>query len=200
MDVLDKYKEVWGNQPEEVKKVSKVDIYRMMKSKSSSIVRWIFIIGVLEFIILSSSYLFFDFEKSNSVYESLGIKNFMIYSQVILFIIIIYFLCKFYINYKNISVTQTTKNLMTQILTTRNTVRNYILVNLSYLVIIVFVVTIAVLQQRYNHVSASKIIGIIIGILILMLILLIISWLFYQLLYGILLNKLYKNYKDLAKL
>ena len=50
MDLLEKYKKAWDNQPEETNKVSKIDIYKMAHSKSSSIVKWIFIIGVLEFV------------------------------------------------------------------------------------------------------------------------------------------------------
>jgi nitrate reductase gamma subunit len=50
---LDKLKSTWKNQPEETKKVSKVDIYKMAHSKSSSIVKWILIIGILELLFWS---------------------------------------------------------------------------------------------------------------------------------------------------
>ena len=43
MDLLDKYKKAWGNQPEETNTVSEVDIYKLAHSKSSSVVKWIFI-------------------------------------------------------------------------------------------------------------------------------------------------------------
>ena len=49
MDLLDNYKKAWDNQPEEKNKVSSIEIYKMAQSKSSSIVKWIFIIGILEF-------------------------------------------------------------------------------------------------------------------------------------------------------
>ena len=52
MDLLDKYKKTWSNQPEEAHKLSKVEIYKMAHSKSTSIVKWIFIIGLLEFLII----------------------------------------------------------------------------------------------------------------------------------------------------
>jgi hypothetical protein len=48
MDLLDKYKKVWDNQPEEKSKLSALEIYKLAHSKSSSIVKWIFIVGVLE--------------------------------------------------------------------------------------------------------------------------------------------------------
>ena len=40
---LDAYKKTWENQPEETNTVSKIDIYKMAHSKSSSVVKWIFI-------------------------------------------------------------------------------------------------------------------------------------------------------------
>ena len=47
MDLLDKYKKAWKNQPEEASKRSTVEIYKLAQSNSSSIVKWIFIIGIL---------------------------------------------------------------------------------------------------------------------------------------------------------
>ena len=47
---LANYKKVWKNQPEEKNKISALEIYKMTQSKSNSIVKWIFIIGLLEFV------------------------------------------------------------------------------------------------------------------------------------------------------
>ena len=51
---LEQYKKSWENQPKETNTVSNVDIYKMSHSKSSSIVKWIFIIGILELIFWTS--------------------------------------------------------------------------------------------------------------------------------------------------
>ncbi len=60
MDSLDKYKKAWiDQQSEETNKVSKADIYKMSKSKSSSIVKWIFIIGILELLFWTSLNFYF---------------------------------------------------------------------------------------------------------------------------------------------
>ena len=47
---LSNYKKAWKNQPEEENKISALEIYKMTQSKSNSIVKWIFIIGLLEFV------------------------------------------------------------------------------------------------------------------------------------------------------
>ena len=77
MDLLEKYKKTWDNQPDETKQFSAFEIYKLAHSKSSSIVKWIFIIGVLEFVILNSLYFVFDMEEVYTEYEKMGLKNFI---------------------------------------------------------------------------------------------------------------------------
>ncbi|WP_435262869.1 hypothetical protein [Tenacibaculum sp. nBUS_03] len=200
MDALDKYKKAWDNQPKEANKVSQVDIYKMAQSKSSSIVKWIFIIGLLELIIPLSMYLIFDLDKLDKTYAKLGLVDYAYYSQVILYPVILVFLYLFYKNYKNIYTTDTTKELMQKIFKTRKTVRNYIFLNLGYAFITLIVVVIASVKTQLSNLGTKEIIitsivSIVFGILLIGGI-----WLIYQLLYGILLRKLNKNYKELAKL
>ncbi|WP_299001238.1 hypothetical protein [uncultured Tenacibaculum sp.] len=196
---LDKYKKAWENQPEETRKVSKVDIYKMAHSKSSSIVKWIFIIGILEFVLLNSLYFVFDMEEAYNEYRQLGLYNFMFYSQFVLYPILFYFLIKFYLNYKSISVVDSTKTLMDKIIKTRKTVKYYVLFNLLYVFIFGVIVSIATLKTHPEFNSKQILISMIITIVVLI-IMVVILWCFYQLLYGILLRKLNKNYKELAKL
>lgn len=197
---LENYKKVWSNQSEETNKLSSIEIYKLAHSKSSSIVKWIFIIGILEFVIFNSVYFFFDMEEANNSYKELGLENFIYYSQILTYIILFYFLVVFYKNYKNISVIDTTKTLMDKILKTRKTVRNYVFFNLSYLVFISIVVTSAMVNEEFANDSSKKVFVIILTMLITTTVLVGIFWLFYQLLYGILLKKLNRNYKELAKL
>lgn len=200
MDVLDNYKKAWDNQPEETNKVSKIDIYKMAHSRSSSIVKWIFIIGVLEFVILNSSYFFIDMEKAYLEYKKIGIYEVVYYSQFIIYPVLVYFLVQFYLNFRNISVVENTKTLMQRILKTRKTVKNYVLLNLGYLLFIIIIGSIATINNNELINSPKKTFIFIIGIIIVSLFALGIIWLFYQLLYGILLRKLNRNYKELAKL
>ncbi|TCI84404.1 hypothetical protein [Tenacibaculum sp. M341] len=200
MDVLDKYKKAWDNQPEENKKVSKAEIYKMTKRKSSSVVKWILIVGLLEFLVVLSSYLFVDYDENDNFYQEIGLKDFPFYSQMIAFAIAIYFIYKFYLNYKNISVTADTKSLMNQILTTRKTVKTYFIVSLSFLGIFVTIITFIMLAEKIANMTSMELIITVLVFIISLAILLGLLWLFYQLLYGILLRKLNSNYKELAKL
>jgi len=199
MDLLEKYKKTWDNQPDETKQFSALEIYKLAHSKSSSIVKWIFIIGVLEFVILNSLYFVFDMEEVYTEYEKMGLKNFIFYSQIVAYVILFYFLVMFYLNYKRISTTDSTKTLMKKIIKTRKTVRNYVLFNLSYMALVMIAVTIASINTNFNDLNNKQIILIIIATLIASLLILGVLWLFYQLLYGILLRKLNRNYKELAK-
>ncbi|TYP99365.1 hypothetical protein C7447_102687 [Tenacibaculum adriaticum] len=200
MDVLDKYKKAWDNQPEDSQKVSKDDIYKMAHSRSSSIVKWIFIIGLLEFVIFQCSYFFYDTEKGYEMYKKMNLENFYIVTQIIGYAILLFFLLKFYKNYKSISTIDNTKNLMSKIIKTRKTVKHYVFFNLSYLFLVLTVVTVAMTNNEIEEIPEEKKIYIIIGLIVFGLILILLFWLFYQLLYGILLRKLNKNYKELAKL
>lgn len=200
MDLLENYKKVWENQPEDTNKVSAVEIYKMAQLKSSSIVKWIFIIGIIEFLILNSMYFLIDLEETMKVYENLGLKNFIFYSQIAAYIILIYFLTMFYRNYKKISAIESTKALMKKIIKTRKTVRNYVLFNFAYLVLIMMVVTTVSINTSFDNLSTKEVLLIIISTLIATLLILGLLWLFYQLIYGILLRKLNRNYKELAKL
>lgn len=200
MDVLDNYKKVWENQPEERSKFSAIEIYKMAHSKSSSIVKWIFIIGILEFVFLNSLYLFIDMDEAMKEYEKLGLEDFVFYSQIAAYAILLYFLWAFYQNYKKISTIDSTKTLMKKIIKTRKTVRNYVLFNLGYMALVMLVVTTATINMNFDDLNTKQLILIIISTLIATLLILGLLWLFYQLLYGILLRKLNRNYKELAKL
>ena len=200
MDLLDNYKKAWDNQPEDTQKLSKVEIYKLAHAKSSSIVKWIFIIGILEFVILNSMYFFVDMDNAYSEYKKIGLENFIFYSQIVAYIILFYFLVMFYRNYTRISAVDSTKKLMKKIIKTRKTVRNYVLFNLSYLALIMIAVTIASINMNFDEISKKQILLIVVVTLIATLLLLGLLWLFYQLLYGILLRKLKRNYKEIAKL
>ncbi len=200
MDLLDNYKKAWKNQPEQASKRSTIEIYKLAHSRSASIVKWIFIIGILEFVILNSLYFFIDMDEAYAEYEKLGLMNFIFYSQIVAYTILFYFLVIFYLNYKRISTTDSTSNLMKKIIKTRKTVRNYVLFNLGYMLLVMVVATIASIQTNLEDLNNKKILFIVFASLIATLLILGILCLFYQLLYGLLLKKLNRNYKELAKL
>jgi hypothetical protein len=197
---LAQYKKAWENQPEEQNKVSAGEIYKMTQSKSTSIVKWIFIIGILEFVILNSLVFFIDIDEIHEEYDKIGLKNFIIISEIAAYIIAFGFLAMFYLNYRSINAVDSTKLLMQKILKTRKTVKLYVLFNLTYMFIIITVVATSFVRTNTEQIPEDKM-GLVIGFFIVAgLIVLTLFWLFYQLLYGILLKRLRVNYKELNKL
>lgn len=199
---LAEYKKAWKKQPEDQGKISISEIYRMTQAKSTSIVKWIFIIGILEFIFMNSlSFIFYDDTATErEMIEKFGMTSIMHVIQIITYLITLYFLYMFYKNYKEISVTDATKSLMTKIIQTRKTVRNYVIFNLSLVVFISILMTIASLRTEYSHFNTKESAIFILAMLIAIILIVFIFWLFYQLLYGILLKKLKINYKNLLDL
>lgn len=200
MDVLDKYKETWKNQPDETNKVSKVEIYKMTHKKSTSVVKWIFIIGILEFIFVATLNILMRISPNyTKFYDKMG--KIIITAEFLSYVIIVYFLFRFYKNYKNISISENTKNLMLKILKTRRTVKNYIitvLVTNSLFLIPVF--TQLTKSEEFKNTKENFHIMLFVAFLIISIIIFFFYWLFYQLIYGILLRKLKHNYKELSKL
>ncbi|CAL2076548.1 hypothetical protein [Tenacibaculum sp. 190524A05c] len=212
MDVLDKYKQAWDNQPEDDKKVSKVDIYRMTKLRSSSIVKWIFIIGLLEFVFLAILNILVSKTKYIDVYSELNMLTLLNYSYYVNILVVIVFLYLFYKNYISINTTDNTKSLMTKIIKTRKTVKYYVAYNIIGGILLMVIFNIIIFntpngiemlmpEEAVNITDRSKLITMfIVSQTIVITITLAFLALFYYLLYGILLRKLKKNYKDLAKL
>lgn len=200
MDLLDNYKKAWENQPEEITRISASEIYKMTQAKSSSIVKWIFVIGLLEFAFMILSPFVFDISNDEKILVEMEIYEFVQISQYLTIPVLFYFLFLFYKNYKNISSIDNTKKLMTKIKKTRRTVRNYVIFNLLYIVYLAAIITFGMVmtpQGNFENTPGWIIVLIMILVTIIMLFL---FWGFYQLLYGILLNKLNRNYIELAKL
>ena len=201
MDQLELLKKDWKKQESTLPKLSKQELSSLIHKKSSSIVKWIFIISVLEFVIPYFILLFTGYDNlSMKNYEKIGLSNFMTVFYVITSIIIIYFIYRFYKNYRSISANSNSKELMQNIIKTRRTVRHYIWFNL----IALFVVSLVVIYKMFNTQSfidslpenTSMVLIWAISIFVLLFIVLLL-WLFYKLIYGVLLNKLRSNYKEL---
>jgi hypothetical protein len=200
MDLLDNYKKVWDNQPEEIHKVSTLEIYKMAQAKSSSIVKWIFIIGLLEFAFMLLTTFAFDVPNDEKIMIEIGVYQLVQVSQYLIIPVIFYFLFLFYKNYKNISTIDNTKKLMTNIRKTRRTVRNYVIFNLLYIIYIAAIMTFGIVMTPQGSFQNAPGWLIVLIMLLVTTIMLLLFWGFYQLLYGVLLKKLNRNYTELAKL
>jgi len=200
MTALDNLKDVWKNQKESKIQFSETDIYKMIHKKSASIVKLIFYISIIEFILLIVVP-FFIKDTSVSVNE-LHIATFYNITNIISYAVTILFVFIFYKNYKAICVQDTSKKLMKDILKTRKTVKLYVAVQL----IIGAVTSIVLLYKISNteeflsnipqNISATMLWVMFVGVILFILLLV---WLFYKLIYGILLKQLNHNYKELLK-
>jgi hypothetical protein len=207
MKELDLLKKDWQKN-NAFEQVSEVDIYKMLHTKSSSIVKWIFIISILEILLWTSISVFFNtddylknikHEELNLFFEALTILN---------YVVILVFIYLFYKNYVSISTTVSTKQLMKDILKTRKTVQCYVWYNLGMVALSLMIgffmafnynPEVVVLMDKIGN--NTKVMVITIGVFVLIIAAFLgIFWLFYRLLYGILLRKLYANYSELKKI
>ena len=213
MDLLDKYKKTWGLQPKNIDKISSEEIYKMARSKSISIVKWIFILGLIEFSIGIIFMLLNIYQ--NQTYDMLATdlltRKYLLYLSFLTVPFLLYFLNMFYNNYKNISVTDNTRVLMEMIKKTRRSVRNYILFNLAVIVLGSIIITFISLKNSTRDIILQNQIidfklnfdddeSIIIIMVIITVIILTVIWSFYQLIYGNLLKKINRNYRELKKI
>ena len=208
---LSNYKKVWKNQPEEKNKISALEIYKMTQSKSNSIVKWIFIIGLLEFVFWFAINYLGTKNGALEPYEKLNLIKFIDNFNYFHYVVVVLFLILFYRNFSLISTVDDTKTLMKNILLVRKTVKWYVYYNLIYAVVFSIILNILIFNTpdginilsgidngSFNKEHMMSVF--IIAQIVVMAIMILILWLFYYLLYGILLKKLNKNYKELTKL
>lgn len=212
MDLLDDYKKTWTNQPETDKKLSALEIYKISQSKSTSIVKWIFIIGIAEFIF----WFFLSFVATKmgalNLYEKLDLMWFLNYTTYFHYLVVALFLVLFYRNYSSISVVDSTKRLMKKILRTRQTVKWYVYYNLLSTIVMTIILNALIFKSpeaikvfygldAINSIDTDQFLIIMIVSQIIVLIIMIAFLIgLYYLLYGILLKKLNRNYKELEKI
>jgi hypothetical protein len=209
MDQLDKLKDAWKSQDYSKHKVSTNDIYKMLHSKSSSIVKWIFYISIIEFIFINCINLFTDMDKYLDIYKEMGMYNIILVSTVISYIVILGFIYLFYKNYKKISADSDAKTLMKNIINTRKTVKYYIYFNILFMVLVMSILFYFIFSSPEN-IALYKITNnfeqgvtdnqLLAAIVIMMSIVIGILLLLYRLIYGILLRRLKKNHKELELL
>ncbi|AUP78124.1 hypothetical protein [Flavivirga eckloniae] len=211
MDELDLLKKDWNKDNDNYPKLTYDEIYKMILKKSSSIVKWIFIISLLEFGFWTIISLLLKDAEGVKNFEQLNNNAFFIALIVIGYVVLALFFYLFFRNYRRISTTDSAKVLMENILKTRKTVKQYVAFNLIYLIIgTIFGVFIELGQDQLVIdqieqatangeifkfyavfiISAVLLLAVCIGMLLL----------FYWLVYGILLKRLNHNYKELKKL
>ena len=208
MDELDLLKKDWNKQKGQ-NTLTASDIYNMLQKKSSSIVKTLFYISIAElaFWIILNTIPYFSSdnyqEKLDAVFPNQDVFTGL---TIISYSVIIVFIYLLYKSYQSISVTDSAKKLMENILKTRKIIKYYVIYNL----VVVFLSSIAGLTYSINHTPEladnfshfnTKQMALFLGFSILVVgAFIVFIWLFYRLIYGLLLKRLNRNYKELKKL
>lgn len=214
MDQLELLKKEWKDSKQEFPVLSFDEIYRMLLKKSSSIVKWIFIISLIEI----AFWLALNFlvpESSKEINEQMGLDRSLLITNIIHFTIFAFFIVLFYRNHQAIQVTDSVKELMKKILKTRRTVRYFVYYNIGVGVVSMIAVNIyyynnkeklfelmkeafassgtqITLEQFTTMFFGTQIVvgALLIGFLALI----------YYLVYGLMLRRLKRNYVELKKM
>ena len=203
MKELDLLKKSWNNNINQ--KVSSEEIYKMILKKSSSTVKLIFIISAIELTIGLISGIFISPKSYNELNLPLWIEQFVTFSSLL---IVLIYTIKFYKNYKSINTSSSIKKLLNNIINTRKAVKEFVILNLSVMAILIIIALCYTLTtpSGINNEAAFELINLkdylILGFVILIATSICIGLclFIYFLFYGILMRRLNKNYKELKQL
>jgi len=210
MEELELLKKDW-QENQKFPKLSKQEIYALLHKKSSSIVKWIFILSLIEFSFWTILGFFMKDTEAQQRFDSYEMDHISIPLMVIGYLILGYFFVIFYTNYKKISSTDSVKLLMKNILNTRKTVKHYVLFNLVFIYISLAIGVwiemdknpdFQLITSKFTETNEYLIMYGIVALLTLLMMVVLTGILlgFYYLVYGILLKRLKKNYKVLKEI
>ena len=202
MDELDLLKKDWKRQEGSLPKLSYEEIYKMILKKSSSIVKWIFIISIIEFVLWTSIDVTFRLMGNYDPIEGTSFEKFSYISYVFSYGILIYFMVKFYLNYKRIQVTDSAKELMHNIIKTRKTVKHYVYINLSFIAVFSMISVFIVYYSDKIEPKSEEVplYALVISSIIMISLFIGFLALLYRFVYGVLTRRLKRNYEELEKL
>lgn len=212
-DELELLKKDWQKKELNIPQLSYADIHKMIWKQSTSVVKWILIISILEFVLPQLLYLLPGMSETMSVYETMGIAQFFYGITIFYYGVVVYFIYQFYLRFREISVLDNSKNLMRKIIKTRKTVKHYVIFSLAIAVLSFITMILGIylhhdiinafpeMSDRLKGISPEKFkMSLMITIGVFGLIFLTLLGLFYFLVYGLLLRKLKKNYSELRQL
>lgn len=210
MEELDLLKKHWKKEDNSFEQVSEKQIYKMIHRSSSSIVKWIFIISILEFVLWSVLSICMKDTEVMREFDAYHVEHIMTPVMVIGYIGLAYFFFQFYMNYRKITATDSVQKLINTILKTRKKVHQYVWFNILYAVFSAIIAIyiqfnydqklIDIIQLSEKNSNSAFIFGLYFAISLFLAIFIGLFWLFYRLIYGILLKRLYKNYQELKKI
>ncbi|WP_298145552.1 hypothetical protein [Flavobacterium sp.] len=214
MEGLDLLKKDWQKSTNSFTQIGENELSNMLKLRSSSIVKWIFIVSICELLLgiilgitlsLSKTH-----DESSELLQKWGIYEFYLACSIVFYLVVVWFIYRFYQNYRKISVVSSTKELITNIINTRRVVKRYIAFNLISFAVLFIVVcsfgfyhgytTESVMHDGNGQMPLTVMITAIIILILITAVLTLIFWLIYKLIYGILLRRLNRSYEELKKM
>ncbi len=211
MDELELLKRDWQKREADLPKLSYDELYKMIWKKSSSLVKWIFLISIIEFVFWAGINILLNDPESIMELKAMHIHKMVVGLNIFNYVVILYFIYKFYVNYKKISVTDSSSKLMMTILKVKRTVTQYVWFNLiifaassityMYGALLYSPQGKQIVEAASKEVNTLAFWAMVIAVSVVFTgFVLLLIWLFYKLLYGILLKRLRGNYNELKKL
>ncbi len=204
MKDLKQLKEKWAQQNFE-KQYSKEELNGFLRKKSTYSIKWIFYLSIAEFLVYMGLPLFSpNYIESFAYYKSLQLFGFSIFITITGYILLLYFMWRFFKNYRKITVTSSVKEHLSTILSTRRAVNQYFYANVGLLLIFTFVVFVRAFQMDSSLIGLEQedisflIICFVIGIVVALVLGL--YGLLYYFVYGRFLKPLKRNEKELRQL
>jgi hypothetical protein len=208
MKELDLLKKDWQKNEASFVQVSEKDIYNMIHRKSSSTVKWILILSILELVLWSLLSIGVNIDD---YFKKMKHEEFTLYFKMydyFDYFVLLVFIYLFYKNYRTITSTASTKQLMLDIIKTRKTVNYYVYYKLVQIVLAFFIGFYIAFKYNPETIELTHKIGNNMTIMILTFLFLIlfvalflvVFWFFYRIIYGRLLKRLLDNYKELKKI
>lgn len=208
---LDLLKKDWNKPETNFEKFGQSELQSLVHRRSSNIVKWLFYISVAELVFWPLVSMFSP-KENWLLFEQLNLIPAIWTINVIHYIVILYFIYRFYKNYQSIKATDSVFYFMNNIIKTRKTVKYYVIYNLTVMGLIFLFfnieyffnqdVILTFMEKSYGKIADPAkfmkyffISQIVIGVVFILLL-----GLFYKLIYGILLRRLHKNYKEMNKM
>ncbi|MGB2397932.1 MAG: hypothetical protein ACPH63_04425 [Flavobacteriaceae bacterium] len=203
MDELKQLKTQWAQQTIK-KQFTKDELNSFLQKKSKSSIQWIFYLSLIEFVLyITLPLLLPNYFESFDYYRTLNLYEFAIATTVVGYVLLLYFMYRFFKNYQRISISDSVKDHLSTILNTRKAVNQYILYNLGVLFVFSCVVLVyafrydenlAVIEEKHIVLVTIALCVLIIGIVLGLL------GSIYYLVYGPFLRPLKRNEKELKKI
>jgi len=156
MKDLKQLKEKWAQQNFE-KQYSKEELNGFLRKKSTYSIKWIFYLSIAEFLVYMGLPLFSpNYIESFAYYKSLQLFGFSIFITITGYILLLYFMWRFFKNYRKITVTSSVKEHLSTILSTRRAVNQYFYANVGLLLIFTLVVFVRAFQMDSSLIGLEQ--------------------------------------------